>query len=102
MAEDSSGKFAKKLLGETEVEAVVQRLDRLTQAEARMTVVQTLEVVHGIVKNMKVVMDGTPVTLSLLLVIDWTVVRVDGRASTDQIRQALGMLSQRDDWCFSS
>jgi hypothetical protein len=48
-----------KLLGETEVEAVLQRLDRLTQAEARMTGVQILEVVHGLVNNVKVVMNGT-------------------------------------------
>ncbi|KAI9454798.1 hypothetical protein F5148DRAFT_415117 [Russula earlei] len=41
-------KFAKKLLGETEVEAVLQRLDRLSQEEARMTVAQTLGVVHGL------------------------------------------------------
>ena len=74
VAEDVSGKFAKKLLGESEIEAVVQRLDRLTQAEARMTVAQTLEVVHGLVKNMKVVMDGTQVSLNLLSVVDWTVV----------------------------
>ncbi|KAH9168659.1 hypothetical protein EDB89DRAFT_2245068, partial [Lactarius sanguifluus] len=37
-------KFAKKLLGESEIEAVLQRLDRLTQEEGRMTVAQTLEV----------------------------------------------------------
>ncbi|KAH9032819.1 hypothetical protein EDB84DRAFT_116802 [Lactarius hengduanensis] len=30
-------KFAKKLLGESEIEAVLQRLDRLTQEEGRMT-----------------------------------------------------------------
>jgi hypothetical protein len=59
MAEHVSGKFAKKLLGESEIEAVLQRLDRLTQEEARMTVAQTLEVVHGLVNNMKMVMDGT-------------------------------------------
>ena len=52
-------KFAKKLLGESEIEAVLQRLDRLTQDEARMTVAQTLGVVHGLVGNMKVVMEGT-------------------------------------------
>jgi hypothetical protein len=46
-------------LGEHEIEAVLQRLDRLTQDEARMTVTQTLEVVHGLVNNVKVVMDGT-------------------------------------------
>ena len=51
-------KFA-KLLGEREIEAVLQRLDRLTQEEGRMTVVQTLEVVHGLVNSVKVVMNGT-------------------------------------------
>ena len=55
----TSEKFAKKLLGESEIEAVVQRLDRLTQDEARMTVAQTLSVVHGLVGNVKVVMEGT-------------------------------------------
>jgi hypothetical protein len=51
-------KFAKKLFGEGEVEAVLQRLDRLTQDEARITVAQTLSVVHGLVNNTKVVMEG--------------------------------------------
>ena len=51
-------KFAKKLLGESHVEAVLQRLDRLTQEEARMTVAHTLEVVHGIFDNVKVIMAG--------------------------------------------
>jgi hypothetical protein len=58
-AQCSAEKFAKKLLGESEVEAVLQRLDRLTQDEARMTVAETLGVVHGLVNNMKVVMDGS-------------------------------------------
>ena len=52
-------KFAKKLLGEKEIEAVLQRLDRLTQEEGRMTVAQTLGVVHGLVNNVKLVMNGT-------------------------------------------
>ena len=51
-------KFAKKLLGDSEIEATVQRLDRLTQDEARMTVAQTLGVVHGLVGNVKVIMEG--------------------------------------------
>jgi hypothetical protein len=54
----NAGKFVKKLLGENEVEAVLQRLDRLTQDEARTAAAQTLDVVHGLVQNMKVVMDG--------------------------------------------
>ena len=34
------------------------RLDRLTEEEARMTVAQTLGVVHGLVGNVRVVMEG--------------------------------------------
>jgi hypothetical protein len=51
-------KFTKKLLGESEIETVLQRLDRLTQDEARVTVAQTLGVVHGLMGNVKVVMEG--------------------------------------------
>ena len=58
VAELVAEKFAKKLLGESEIEAVLQRLDRLTIDEARMTGAQTLQVIHGLVNNMKVVMDG--------------------------------------------
>ena len=46
------------LLGESDVEAVLQRLDRLTQEEARLTVAHTLEIVHGLFSNLRVVMDG--------------------------------------------
>jgi hypothetical protein len=51
-------KFTKKIFGEGEVERVLRRLDRLTQEEARMTVVQTLGIVHGLVGSVKVVMEG--------------------------------------------
>ena len=43
--------------GEKDVEAVLQRLDRLTQDEARITTTQTLEVIHGLIKNMRIIMD---------------------------------------------
>ena len=63
-------KLVKKLLGENEVEAVLQRLDRLTDDEARTTAAQTLEVVYGLVQNIRVVMDGEQMrhTCSLLTV----------------------------------
>ena len=51
-------KLVKKLLGENDVEAVLQRLDRLTLDEARTTAAQTLEVVYGLVQNMRAVIDG--------------------------------------------
>lgn len=58
VTECATGKFAKKLLGESEIEAVLQRLDRLTQVEARITAAQTFGVVHGLVGNMKEIMEG--------------------------------------------
>ena len=58
MAKFAAEKFAKKLLGEHEIEVVLQRLDRLTQDEARITVVSTLGVVHGLVGNVKEIMEG--------------------------------------------
>lgn len=59
LAKHDAEKFAKKLLGENDIEAVLQRLDRLTMEESRRTATQTMEVVHGLFNNMKVVMDGT-------------------------------------------
>ena len=52
-------KFVKNLFGgEKNIEAVLQRLNRLTQDEAKLTAAQILEVVHGLVRNMRVVTDG--------------------------------------------
>ncbi|KAH9013414.1 hypothetical protein EDB85DRAFT_967604 [Lactarius pseudohatsudake] len=68
-------KFGMKLLGENETEAVLQRLDRLNHEEARTTAAQTLEVVHGLVKNIKVAMDG-------------------GKTSSEDIREALVAMQQ--------
>jgi len=48
----------KKAFREQNVEAILQRLDRLTQAEAQTTAAQILEVVHVLVQGMRVVMDG--------------------------------------------
>jgi hypothetical protein len=52
------GKLVGKFVGEKKITAMVQRLDRLTQDEARQTVAQILKVVHGLFENMKVVMGG--------------------------------------------
>jgi hypothetical protein len=53
-------KYAKKFLGEKDIESVLLRLDRLTLEESKTTVAQTLNVVHGLVNNMQVVMEGAP------------------------------------------
>lgn len=53
-----TGKFVKKILGEDEIEAVLQRLDRLTLDEARAAGAQTLEVVCGLVRHRRAVLGG--------------------------------------------
>ena len=56
----------KKLLGEKDVEAILQRLDRLTLDEARTTAAQSLEAIYGLIQNMRMLMDGKQVLLRLL------------------------------------
>jgi len=68
LAQRNTEKFVKKILGENEIEAVLQRLDRLTLDEARATAAQTLEVVYGLVQHRRVVMDGKISVVGLSLV----------------------------------
>ena len=69
---------------------MLRRLDRLTQDEARITVAQTLSVVHGLVSNMKVVMEGTCSFLDGSFTC-YQAPLLDGKASIENIQQALGM-----------
>jgi hypothetical protein len=67
LSECDAVKLVKKLLGENETEAILQRLDRLTLDEARTTAEQTLEVVYGLMQNMRVVIDGEKTYQACLL-----------------------------------
>ena len=57
-AYEGVARFVKKRCGEKDVEAVLERLGRLTQDEAKMTAVEILKVIHGLAQNMNVIMDG--------------------------------------------
>ena len=80
----------KKLLGEKDVEAVLQRLDRLTLDEARTTTAQSLEAIYGLVQNMRMVMDGEQVLLHLLFSHRSMLSRIDGKTMANDVREALG------------
>ena len=56
-----------KLRGEKDIEATIQRLDRLTLDEGRATAAQTLEVVCGLVQQKRAIMDGENVPYPELL-----------------------------------
>ena len=57
----------KKLLGEKDIEASLERLHRLTLDEVRATAAQTLEAVYSLIRHRRVVMDGENALPVLLL-----------------------------------
>jgi hypothetical protein len=79
-------------MGENDIEAVLQRLDRLTVEESRATATQTMDVVYGLFNNMKVVMDGMETLLDISSTVCLLFV-LDGKASMDNIQKALGAIS---------
>ncbi len=58
-----------------------------------MTAAQTMEIVYGLFNNMKVVMDGTETLLDISLTVRQAYFFSDGKASIDNIREALGMIN---------
>ena len=70
------------------MEAVLERLDRLTQDEARTTAAHTLAVVHGLVQNMRGFMDGEQSTRLVIPSIECIFI-LDGKASIDGVREDL-------------
>ena len=59
-------KPVKKLFGGgTDAEAVLQRLDRLTQDESRTTAAEILKIVYGLVQDMSELMHSTCLSLAV-------------------------------------
>ena len=51
-------RYAKKILGEKDIELVLRRLDRLIVKESRMAIAQALDVVYGVVNIMQMTMES--------------------------------------------
>ncbi len=81
LVEGCSEKFAKRLIGRTEMEDALKRLDKLIQEEVRMAIAQNLKVTHTIDKGVKQVVDT-------VVAIDDRVVRVDDRVAAVNDRVA--------------
>ena len=95
VAQCATGKFTNKLMGETEIENALQKLDRLTQDEVRMAVAQTLSVVYGLVDGVKGLMEGRQCLHDRRQIFYSGCVPSESRASMDSIRQGLGMYLSR-------
>ena len=50
-------RYLKKLLGKTDIEDALKKLDRLTQEEVRMATAQLLALTHGVDGNVKDICD---------------------------------------------
>ena len=74
MTEIFSETYLKKLVGRTDIEDALKRLDRLTQEEARMVTAQILKATHNVHDGFKGVADK--------------VVGVDDRVAREVIQQA--------------
>ena len=91
-----------KLRGEKDIEATIQRLDRLTLDEGRATAAQTLEVVYGLVQHRIAIMNGKNIAYPVLPLIPaeclylQTVTDIDGDEFAAIISRTLGMFL--DDW----
>jgi len=67
-------KYVKKLVGRTEMEDALKKLDKLTQEEARMAAAQNLKATHAVDERLKGVVDTVEA-------IDNKVVRVDDQVA---------------------
>jgi hypothetical protein len=58
-----SEKYLKKLIGRTEIEDALKRLDKLTQEEVRMATAQVLKVTHTVDDGVKAVNDKVAIVI---------------------------------------
>ena len=74
LTEPFSEKYLRKLIGRTDIEDALKRLDRLTQEEARMAAAQLLKITNAIDNEIRDIADN-------VLVVDDRVAGVDDRVA---------------------
>ena len=92
MTELSPEKYLKKLVGKTEIEDSLKRLDKLTQEEARMATAQVLKVTHTVDDRVREITDQ-------VIGVDNRVAGVDNRLATvdDRVVRVDDRLASVDD-----
>ena len=79
LAERCSEKYAKKLIGRTDIEDALKRLDKLTQEEAWMGIAQNLKATHTVGESVRGVADKVVVIDDRVADVGDSVARVDDR-----------------------
>ena len=95
-------KYLKKLIGRTEVEDALKRLDKLTEDEARMATAQVLKVAHTVDERVKGVGDAVLGVDNRVAGVDDRVAGVDDRVArvddrVDQVKR-LSSPDRIDTW----
>jgi hypothetical protein len=80
LTEECPEKYVKKLIGRTEIEDALKRLDKLTQEEARMAAAQNLKATHAVDERVKGVADTVEAIDSRVAGVDNRVASVNDRA----------------------
>src|SRR6267154_4476821 len=89
LTERRSEKYGKKLIGRTELEDALKRLDKLTQEEARMAAAQNLKATHVVDERVKGVVDTVEAIDNKMVRVDDLVADVNGRVADVNDRVAI-------------
>jgi len=81
LTKDCSEKYAKKLIGRTKVEDALNRLDKLTQEEARMASAQNLKISHTVDERVRGVADTVVAIDNRVVTVDERVKMVDDKVT---------------------
>ena len=76
------GKYVKKLVGRTDIEDALGRLDRLTQEEVRMAATQGLKATHEVDKKVQAIDDKAQSIGNKVQAVDDTVHAVDNKVQS--------------------
>jgi hypothetical protein len=82
LTERCSEKYAKRLIGRTDLEDALRRLDKLTHEEARMATAEVLRMTHAIDETVTGVREQVLVVDDRLVSVDNRMVNVDNRVAT--------------------
>ena len=99
MTELSPEKYLKKLVGKTEIEDSLKRLDKLTQEEARMAIAQVLKATHTVDDRVREVTDQVIGVDNRVAGVDDRLATVDDRVATvdDRVVRVDDRLASVDD-----
>jgi archaellum component FlaC len=81
LTEKCLGKYLKKLMGRTDIEDALKRLEKLTNEEVRMATAQTLKATHAVNDRVRVVENKVAGVDDRVAHVDETVTGVDERVA---------------------